>query len=291
MARAATGACSTRSSRVVNDFKALFPRARPAGFGESLAGQHRRRDHHARGKVARRGAEGRACARRRRASLWRARPAQGPQPARGAGQRRSLLDRACRGRRDHDPVHHRPRNAAWLPGADGQDRLQQRTWRSARRTGSISMPAMSSTADSMRLPPSCWSLITRIASGEATASRTQRRARDRDLEARRHALNPPEYRDRLTTGIVHFGPGAFHRAHQADYVRSACRATIRAGGLQRYRCAAAAPSTRSAGRTGSTRWPFSTRRRASARSVPTAASLARMIWMRCGACSSIPQFG
>jgi len=31
-------------------------------------------------------------------------------------------------------------------------------------------------------------------------------------------LKPPEYRDRLTTGIVHFGPGAFHRAHQADYV-------------------------------------------------------------------------
>jgi fructuronate reductase len=31
-------------------------------------------------------------------------------------------------------------------------------------------------------------------------------------------LNPPQYRDRLTTGIVHFGPGAFHRAHQADYV-------------------------------------------------------------------------
>ena len=29
---------------------------------------------------------------------------------------------------------------------------------------------------------------------------------------------PPPYRDRLTTGIVHFGPGAFHRAHQADYV-------------------------------------------------------------------------
>jgi fructuronate reductase len=31
-------------------------------------------------------------------------------------------------------------------------------------------------------------------------------------------LKPSEYRDRLTTGIVHFGPGAFHRAHQADYV-------------------------------------------------------------------------
>jgi fructuronate reductase len=31
-------------------------------------------------------------------------------------------------------------------------------------------------------------------------------------------LKPPHYRDRLTTGIVHFGPGAFHRAHQADYV-------------------------------------------------------------------------
>jgi fructuronate reductase len=31
-------------------------------------------------------------------------------------------------------------------------------------------------------------------------------------------VKPPAYRDRLTTGIVHFGSGAFHRAHQADYV-------------------------------------------------------------------------
>lgn len=31
------------------------------------------------------------------------------------------------------------------------------------------------------------------------------------------ALPAPLYRDRLTTGVVHFGPGAFHRAHQADY--------------------------------------------------------------------------
>ncbi|HEX8526031.1 mannitol dehydrogenase family protein [Allosphingosinicella sp.] len=31
-------------------------------------------------------------------------------------------------------------------------------------------------------------------------------------------MTPPIYRDRLTTGMVHFGPGAFHRAHQADYV-------------------------------------------------------------------------
>jgi len=31
-------------------------------------------------------------------------------------------------------------------------------------------------------------------------------------------LRSPEYRDRLSTGIVHFGPGAFHRAHQADYI-------------------------------------------------------------------------
>jgi len=31
-------------------------------------------------------------------------------------------------------------------------------------------------------------------------------------------LNRPKYRDRLSTGIVHFGAGAFHRAHQADYV-------------------------------------------------------------------------
>lgn len=31
-------------------------------------------------------------------------------------------------------------------------------------------------------------------------------------------MKPPPYRARLSTGIVHFGPGAFHRAHQADYV-------------------------------------------------------------------------
>lgn len=31
-------------------------------------------------------------------------------------------------------------------------------------------------------------------------------------------MRPPEYRDRLGTGVVHFGPGAFHRAHQADYL-------------------------------------------------------------------------
>lgn len=31
-------------------------------------------------------------------------------------------------------------------------------------------------------------------------------------------MTPPTYRERLATGIVHFGPGAFHRAHQADYI-------------------------------------------------------------------------
>ena len=31
-------------------------------------------------------------------------------------------------------------------------------------------------------------------------------------------MTPPPYRERLSTGIVHFGPGAFHRAHQADYL-------------------------------------------------------------------------
>ena len=31
-------------------------------------------------------------------------------------------------------------------------------------------------------------------------------------------MKPPQYRHQLSTGIIHFGPGAFHRAHQADYV-------------------------------------------------------------------------
>ncbi|MFL6733538.1 MAG: mannitol dehydrogenase family protein [Sphingomicrobium sp.] len=33
-------------------------------------------------------------------------------------------------------------------------------------------------------------------------------------------MQAPAYRERLTTGMVHFGPGAFHRAHQADYVHA-----------------------------------------------------------------------
>src|SRR5439155_19940551 len=53
--------------------------------------------------------------------------------------------------------------------------------------------------------------------GRRNGERAQRRARDRHLEAWRHALIPTDYRERLGTGIVHFGPGAFHRAHQADY--------------------------------------------------------------------------
>jgi fructuronate reductase len=31
-------------------------------------------------------------------------------------------------------------------------------------------------------------------------------------------VKAPPYRAQLSTGIVHFGPGAFHRAHQADYL-------------------------------------------------------------------------
>nr|NUR37157.1 mannitol dehydrogenase family protein [Sphingomonas sp.] len=52
-------------------------------------------------------------------------------------------------------------------------------------------------------------------------------------------MKPPEYRDRLSTGIVHFGPGAFHRAHQADYIDRLLH--------QDPRCGIAAVSLRSAG--------------------------------------------
>ena len=52
-------------------------------------------------------------------------------------------------------------------------------------------------------------------------------------------MRPPAYRDRLTTGIVHFGPGAFHRAHQADYIHRLSRNDPRWG--------IAAVSMRSAG--------------------------------------------
>lgn len=59
-------------------------------------------------------------------------------------------------------------------------------------------------------------------------------------------MKPPSYRDRLTTGIVHFGPGAFHRAHQADYVH-------RVVAEQDPRWGIAAVSLRSAGTIGGLR--------------------------------------
>src|SRR6185503_17755024 len=48
--------------------------------------------------------------------------------------------------------------------------------------------------------------------GRAERRRAGRRARHRHLETRRHPVTA------RAAGIVHFGPGAFHRAHQADYV-------------------------------------------------------------------------
>src|SRR5206468_8636998 len=48
--------------------------------------------------------------------------------------------------------------------------------------------------------------------------RAEWKARHRRLEGRGNALRPPRYPDRLGTGILHLGPGAFHRAHQADYI-------------------------------------------------------------------------
>ena len=45
------------------------------------------------------------------------------------------------------------------------------------------------------------------------------RLSDATLGQVRPAARTPAYdRAALTTGIVHFGPGAFHRAHQAWYV-------------------------------------------------------------------------
>src|SRR3546814_5648182 len=64
------------------------------------------------------------------------------------------------------------------------------------------------------------------------SGRAQRRARDRDLETRGDAvtrlsrsalatlpeqvIRPARDPAAIRTGIVHFGPGAFHRAHQAS---------------------------------------------------------------------------
>lgn len=45
------------------------------------------------------------------------------------------------------------------------------------------------------------------------------RLNDAALEALPPQAGSPNYdRSRLATGILHFGPGAFHRAHQADYI-------------------------------------------------------------------------
>src|SRR5204863_4913638 len=66
--------------------------------------------------------------------------------------------------------------------------------------------------------------------GPADQGRTRRRARDRHLEERRHPVSRPrlnasasaareavQRRRNAKIGVVHFGPGAFFRAHQAWY--------------------------------------------------------------------------
>ena len=74
MARAADEQVFEGIVGLVNDFKRYFLAQRPAGARESLARQHRRRHHDARGEIARRRAEGRPCHGRRRccamASGW-----------------------------------------------------------------------------------------------------------------------------------------------------------------------------------------------------------------------------
>ena len=75
-----------------------------------------------------------------------------PGAARSAGQRRRLLDRAGRGRRDDHAVHDRPRHAARLSGADAEDQLELA--RSRRRkphwidfdAGTRSLPAITHDA-------------------------------------------------------------------------------------------------------------------------------------------------
>ena len=71
--------------------------------------------------------------------------APGPRAARSAGQRRRLVDRARRGRRDDPAVHDRSRHAARLSGADAEDQLELARSRRTSRTGSTSTPAACST--------------------------------------------------------------------------------------------------------------------------------------------------
>src|SRR3546814_15395798 len=77
------------------------------------------------------------------------------------------------------------------------------------------------------------------------SGRAQRRARDRDLETRGDAvtrlsrsalatlpeqvIRPARDPAAIRTGIVHFGPGAFHRAHQASYVDTLLDSDPRSG--------------------------------------------------------------
>ena len=134
MARARRRARVRSTRRPGQRLQALLPRQRRAGLARTrrraiIAGGITTLEEKSLGAVQK---AGHALV-ERRASLRRARPPARPQPARGAGQRRRLLDRA-RGRgRDPDPVHHRPRHAARLPGADGEDRVEQRARRAQAR--------------------------------------------------------------------------------------------------------------------------------------------------------------
>ena len=95
---------------------------------------------------------------------------RGPDLARGAGQRRGLLDRARGGGRDDDPVHHRPRHAARLPGADGEDRLEQRARRAQDRLDRFRRRPGARRRHASRRRRTLAARIAAIASGEPTAA-------------------------------------------------------------------------------------------------------------------------
>ena len=127
--RRATPRCSTAWSALVNDFKRYFlDHGQPVSENPSpgnIAGGITTLEEKSLGAVQKAGRAPVADVLR----YGERRPPHGPVAARGAGQRRRLLDRAGGGGRDPDPVHHRPRHAARLPGADREDRLQQRARR------------------------------------------------------------------------------------------------------------------------------------------------------------------
>ena len=191
MARAADEGVFGAIVALVNGFKRYFTRSWRAGVGKSLARQYRRRHHHAGGKVARRGAEGRR---------MRSSPTCCLMAGASAAPASTLLEAPGNDAVSSTALAAAGATAILFTTGRGTPlgfpvptiKIASNSDLAARKPGWIDFDARPGARRRPGAGRRCAAaqIVCAIASGTRDRGRTQWRARDRDLEARRHPVTP-----------------------------------------------------------------------------------------------------